>query len=85
MNVGVIGAGAWGTALAICAARGGSDVVLWSYDGEYKQFDGIELPENIKGLVGVRVLSNNYGKPLIYFVACGESVNYTAYHTESYD
>lgn len=48
MNVGVIGAGAWGTALAICAARGGSDVVLWSYDGEYKQFDGIELPENIQ-------------------------------------
>lgn len=44
-----------------------------------------KLPENIKGLVGVRVLSNNYGKPLIYFVACGESVNYTAYHTESYD
>lgn len=29
MIVGVVGAGAWGTALAITAARGGADVVLW--------------------------------------------------------
>ena len=28
MKVGVIGAGAWGTALAIISARGGADVVL---------------------------------------------------------
>ena len=48
MKVGVIGAGAWGTALAITAARGGADVVLWSYDGEHKIFDNIEMPEKIK-------------------------------------
>lgn len=48
MNIGVIGAGAWGTALAIVAARGGNDVVLWSYDGEYKQFDNVEMPHNVK-------------------------------------
>lgn len=48
MKIGVIGAGAWGTALAMVAARGGTDVVLWSYDGEYKHFDGIEMPINIK-------------------------------------
>ena len=47
MKVGVIGAGAWGTALAHIAARGGADVKLWSYDGEYKHFDGIVLPDNI--------------------------------------
>ncbi len=47
MKVGVIGAGAWGTALAHVAARGGADVKLWSYDGEYKHFDGIDLPHNI--------------------------------------
>ena len=47
MKISVIGAGAWGTALAIAAARGGSDVVLWSYDGEYKHFDGVEMPVNI--------------------------------------
>ena len=30
MNVGVIGAGSWGTALAVMAARAGHDVRLWS-------------------------------------------------------
>lgn len=47
MKVSVIGAGAWGTALAVASARGGSNVILWSYDGEYKHFDGVEMPENI--------------------------------------
>ncbi len=48
MKVGVIGAGAWGTALAVISARGGSDVVLWSYDGSFKEFDGVEMPETIQ-------------------------------------
>lgn len=48
MIVGVIGAGAWGTVLAITAARGGSDVVLWSYDGGAKEFEGVLLPENVR-------------------------------------
>ena len=48
MKVGVIGAGAWGTALAITVARGGADVVLWSYDGEYMNFDNLEMPHNIR-------------------------------------
>lgn len=47
MKVSVIGAGAWGTALAVASARGGSNVILWSYDGECKHFDGVEMPENI--------------------------------------
>ena len=47
MKVGVIGAGAWGTALAIVAAKSGNDVALWSYDGEYKHFDNIDLPKTI--------------------------------------
>lgn len=47
MKVGVIGAGAWGTALAIVSARGGADVTLWSYDGEHKHFDDITIPQNI--------------------------------------
>ncbi len=46
-NVGIIGAGAWGTALAINIARGGKNVVLWSFDGEYKQFDGVDTPANL--------------------------------------
>ena len=48
MKVGIIGAGAWGTGLAHIIARGGSDVILWSFDGEYAHFDGIKLPKNVK-------------------------------------
>ena len=47
MKVGVIGAGAWGTALAIVSARGGADVILWSYDGAHKNFDGVDVPQNL--------------------------------------
>lgn len=47
MRVGVIGAGAWGTALAIIVSRGGSDVVLWSYDGEIKHFEDVVMPQNV--------------------------------------
>lgn len=47
MNVGVIGAGAWGTALSIISARGGANVILWSYDGEHKTFDGVAMPQNL--------------------------------------
>ncbi len=47
MKVGVIGAGAWGTALAVVSARGGADVFLWSYDGVLKEFDGVQIPENL--------------------------------------
>lgn len=47
MKVGVIGAGAWGTALAITVARGGANIFLWSYDGQYKKFDDVELPDNL--------------------------------------
>lgn len=52
MNVGIIGAGAWGTGIAHMVARGGNNVVLWSFDGEYAHFDGTDLP------VGVRVTTN---------------------------
>jgi glycerol-3-phosphate dehydrogenase (NAD(P)+) len=46
-TVGIIGAGAWGTALAINIARGGHDVVLWSFDGEYMHFDNVKMPKNL--------------------------------------
>jgi glycerol-3-phosphate dehydrogenase (NAD(P)+) len=31
MKVGIIGAGAWGTALAMTAARSGNDVIIWAH------------------------------------------------------
>lgn len=46
-TVGIIGAGAWGTALAINIARGGTNVILWSFDGEYKHFDNVDMPNNL--------------------------------------
>ncbi len=33
MKIGIIGAGAWGSALAVAAGQGGNKIVLWSYDG----------------------------------------------------
>lgn len=48
MKVGIIGAGAWGTALGTIVARGGADAVLWSYDGAKKDFDGVVSPENLR-------------------------------------
>jgi len=51
MKVGIIGTGAWGTGLAQVVhvvARGGSNVVLWSFDGEYQKFDGASLPAEVQ-------------------------------------
>ena len=47
MKVGIIGAGAWGTALGVVVARGGADVVMWSFDGLYATFDGVKMPKNL--------------------------------------
>ena len=58
MKVAVIGAGAWGTALSIVSARGGADVMLWSYDGEYKHFDNAEMPENIQVSTDLEVVGD---------------------------
>jgi glycerol-3-phosphate dehydrogenase (NAD(P)+) len=57
-KVGVVGAGAWGTALAITAARAGSDVTLWAREpevvasingrGENEMFlPGVKLPDTV--------------------------------------
>lgn len=48
MKVGILGAGAWGTALAISSNRAGNEVTLWSYDGQYAEFDDIKMPQSIK-------------------------------------
>lgn len=47
MNIGIIGAGAWGTALGITVARGGANATLWSYDGAMATFDGVSSPHNL--------------------------------------
>lgn len=57
-TVGVIGAGAWGTALAINIARGGANVILWSFDGEYKHFENIDIPNNLTVVTNPQDLKN---------------------------
>ena len=58
MKVGVLGAGAWGTALAMVLARKGHDVALWSHDpsvadhvartGESPYLEGVTVPSSIR-------------------------------------
>lgn len=48
MKIGIIGAGAWGTALAHACARSENNVVLWSYDGEYAHFENVNMPSTIQ-------------------------------------
>jgi len=55
-EIAVLGAGAWGTALAIQAARAGNDVVLWARSGaddlaasgESPRLPGHRLPERVR-------------------------------------
>ncbi len=57
-NIGVVGAGAWGTALAIAAATAGCRVILWGRDpsrmqtlvrerSAHKSFPHVRLPEQV--------------------------------------
>lgn len=53
-RIGIVGAGAWGTALATVAARAGHDVVLWAREPDVA--DGINRGhENTRFLPGVRL------------------------------
>ena len=66
-RVGVVGAGAWGTALAITAARAGSDVTLWARESEVVAsingrgvnemfLPGIKLPETVHAVNDLKVM-----------------------------
>jgi glycerol-3-phosphate dehydrogenase (NAD(P)+) len=57
MKIGVIGAGAWGTALAQVAAAGGEDVLLWAYEASV--VEGVNgAHENTAYLPGVALSPN---------------------------
>ncbi|HNY25177.1 MAG TPA: hypothetical protein PKJ33_01345 [Alphaproteobacteria bacterium] len=58
MNIGIIGAGAWGTALAILSTKAGNRVTLWSYDGLVSRFSGLNLPKQIKITKDMKDLAN---------------------------
>ncbi len=52
MKAAVIGAGAWGTALADLLARNGADVMLWAYEADVAS-SVVERRENARFLKGV--------------------------------
>jgi glycerol-3-phosphate dehydrogenase (NAD(P)+) len=64
-DVAVLGAGAWGMALAIQAARAGNDVVLWARSGadriaetrESPRLPGFPLPEQVRVTGDIGLLS----------------------------
>lgn len=59
LNIGIMGAGAWGTALATVAAKAGHNTTIWAYETEVVDainnsnentvfLKGVPLPKNIK-------------------------------------
>lgn len=48
MKVGVIGAGAWGKALSILSEKAGNETILWAYNSDISNLDGINIPKTIK-------------------------------------
>jgi glycerol-3-phosphate dehydrogenase (NAD(P)+) len=56
-KISVIGAGAWGTTLAILAAENGHSVTIWSYEEDVATSIN-ELRENKKYLNGFQLPSN---------------------------
>ena len=69
-QIGVLGAGSWGTALAIQAARAGCEVKLWARDADLanrmaerrenaKYLPGHELPEEIEPISEMRYLEGS--------------------------
>ena len=47
MNIGVFGAGAWGTALAYTCEKSGNNVMHWAYQGVFDGLADLEKPENV--------------------------------------
>ena len=58
MKVAVLGSGAWGTALGCVAARGGADVVMWSFAGDAADFcdPRIKITRDMADLAGSDVV-----------------------------
>ena len=67
-RVGIVGAGAWGTALAITAARAGSDVTLWALEPEVVAsingrqenemfLPGVKLPDTVHAVNDLEAMS----------------------------
>jgi len=58
MNIGVFGAGAWGTALAYTCAKSGNKVIHWGFDGIFDGLTDLEKPENVTRTDNMADLTN---------------------------
>jgi len=69
-HIGIIGAGAWGTALASVAARAGRSVTLWAYEPEVADtinrhhenelyLPGVKLPGTVRATTDLDAVSGN--------------------------
>ncbi|PRW59103.1 glycerol-3-phosphate dehydrogenase [Chlorella sorokiniana] len=77
-NIGVLGGGAWGTALALHAARMGHDVLLWALEPEVVRqvneehenntyLKGYPLPENLRASGDIRQVAS-FGEILLMVI-----------------
>ncbi|WOO36939.1 NAD(P)H-dependent glycerol-3-phosphate dehydrogenase [Anaerocolumna sp. AGMB13020] len=92
-KISILGAGAWGTAIAILLGNNGHDVVLWSAlsneveqltnDRELKdKLPGIKLPENVQ--ISGDLKASCEGKELIVFAVASPFVRATANNAKNY-
>lgn len=58
MNIGVFGAGAWGTALAYTCAKSGNNVMHWGFAGIFDGLTDLEKPENVTRTDNMNDLKN---------------------------
>jgi glycerol-3-phosphate dehydrogenase (NAD(P)+) len=83
IRVGVIGAGAWGTALGHLMAQKGCPVVIWAYEPEVAEeinrhhensiyFPGVDLPENFRATS--RLVECLQDRELVFCVAPSHAV-----------
>lgn len=92
-NVGIIGAGSWGTSLAILLANKGYQVVLWSkveaeiellntYREHIHRLPGVKLPDNIEVVTDLEYASKN--RDLLVLAVASPYVRVTAKELSPY-
>ena len=93
MNISVLGAGSWGTALAVVLAKNGHEVTLWSkLEREIEMIEtqrelvdrlpGVKLPDSIRGTLDLE--SSCKDKDLIVFAVASPFVRATAKEAASF-
>lgn len=80
MKISVLGAGSWGTALAVHLARGGHDVCLWARDREVvetivrhgrhpRRLAGVSIPPSVRATTDLAEAAGHSGT-LVFCVPC---------------